>query len=172
MDIVILCIKQNKKIDKFISDFYIEKIEEISGANEYCCDSYSIINSIDGDFYSVYTKESFERDNMLGGVIDIFDYNFASKPTYIIEDKNDAKYLKTIKNKRYKSLRFLNEKRDKFKIVLDNFLECSEIHTCVFLVRQQIESPEKICGPIKIDEFFELIDKNRIYMNIPYLVKK
>ncbi len=172
MDIIILSLKEKKEIGKFYEGFYIEKIKDETGYNEYCFDSYKILNSFDGYFYNIFSEKSYSNGDIIAGSYDIFDYMDSKKPEYVLEDSKDKNFNETIKRNPYLSLKLKNGYKNKFKKLLIEFLECSEVEACVFLVRQPIENPEKIIGPINVQKFFDLLDENKIYMNFPYIISK
>ena len=70
------------------------------------------------------------------------------------------------------SLRPDDDKKNEFKKLLHYFIKNSNTNSCIVLFRQGLETPEKIVGPIDISTFFEMIETEKIYENIEYVIKE
>ena len=119
MDIIILSLKEKKEIGKFYEGFYIEKIKDETGYNEYCFDSYKILNSFDGYFYNIFSEKSYSNGDIIAGSYDIFDYMDSKKPEYVLEDSKDKNFNETIKRNPYLSLKLKNGYKNKFKRLMN-----------------------------------------------------
>ena len=180
MDIIIVCMNQNKKIPSVIEGYYLDKIFGKSQKKTYESDIYIMCNSINGSLYEVFSYEQYQEDGLIAGtrydiintleqktrdnyiILDEYDHIFLKN---YIEDYNSDEYL-------YDSIYFQGNHELKFKKLIEHIINCSETSSCLVLIREALESPEKIVGPISIDKFFEMVKRNKIYTNIEYIIKK
>lgn len=192
MDVMLLCVdaKRNVKYDK--NSFYLEKCKRDYKHCGFRTDNLHIFNQIRGKLFEVYSKEEYLKYNGLAGSIDIFDDGIENEvqPSYVVLDDFDAyfdDYISRIHYKdgkiirdesaeitldpHYNGVRFVNRKIGiKFINLLKDIIESSNVKTCVLLVSEQLDRPEKIVGPITLNKFVEMIKKNQIYEHIEYII--
>lgn len=173
MDIIILCMNQKKKIPTKIDGFYIDCLFNENENKYYCSDIYIMLNSIYGGLYSIFSEEAYNNDDLLGGTIDIIDFKETNnREDYIIFDSFDLRFLKENNNYIFDVVYFIDDNiKNKFKKLLQYFIRNSTTQSCVVLFRQGLESPEKIVGPIDLNTFFEMIESEKIYTNVEYILK-
>ena len=172
MDIIVLCVDQFKKVDKLNNDFYVKKISKRFSKKSFCCDAFKILNSIKWVLYEIYSYDSYIKKNIDVGVFDIFEATSQKEPEYIIKDEFDELFEQDNGIDNYWSVRFKYNMKIKFKNLIDNIIECSKIKTCIILIRESLETPEKVVGVISLNKFCDLVDNSDIYGNILYIVSK
>ena len=74
MDIILMCLKQQEELKQFFDNFYLEKLYTDGEQNDYCSDIFTVLNCWNGTMYSVFSKNSYDKNDIIAGSIDIFDY--------------------------------------------------------------------------------------------------
>ena len=168
MDIVILCINQKQILPTFIEGYYLEKLFDINESKDYCSD-----NSINGSLYYVFSEKTYYNDDIIAGTCDIVDtIEQNHRDSYITLDNNDYTFFNKNMDYTFDSIYFLKGKKNNFKKLLKYIIDCSETSTCLILFRRGLECPEKVVGPITISTFFKMVNLNKIYTNVEYIIKK
>ena len=91
----------------------------------------------------------------------------------LYSDSFDAQFFKKNTDYEFGIIYFINDdKKNEFKKLLHYFIKNSNTNSCIVLFRQGLETPEKIVGPIDISTFFEMIETEKIYENIEYVIKE
>ncbi len=170
MDIVLVCIKENKKIPKFIGELYIEKIKR-----EYR-EHYKLLNSLKGKKYLMFSKRQYLNKDLYCGTYEFAldtDSISAESVKYLVEDEFDEKYY-NFDNGYYQHQRtaivFENSYLEDFKKTIDIFTNYSKIGLCSVLFRMQSDPPEKVVGIITKQKFFEMLEKKQIFKNVDYII--
>lgn len=174
MDIIILCMNQKNKISKKFEKFYLHCLFDKNENKTYANNIYFLINSINGGLYSVFSEEAYKKDDIMAGTIDIVDFKYTdNRNDYIVCDSFDAQFFKKNTDYEFGIIYFINDdKKNEFKKLLHYFIKNSNTNSCIVLFRQGLETPEKIVGPIDISTFFEMIETEKIYENIEYVIKE
>lgn len=170
MDIILMCLKQQEELKQFFDNFYLEKLYTDGEQNDYCSDIFTVLNCWNGTMYSVFSKNSYDKNDIIAGSIDIFDYKESNKPNYVIEDEMDHEFKKILNHDIYYSMTINPKYKNGFYNLIKEVTSKSEIKTCALLFREPIECPEKIIGNISIKKFFDLFNNSEIYLNHVYLV--
>ena len=179
MDIIIVCMNQNKKIPPIVEGYYLERMFKKREKKTYESDIYVMCNSINGTLYDVFSYEQYKDNDLIAGTYDIVDtLSTKTRDSYFILDEKDQLFLENYPKDydnydySYSSIYFLKDHESRFKKLINYVINCSETSSCLILIREPLESPEKIVGPISVDKFFEMVKRNKIYTNIEYILKK
>lgn len=193
MDIMLLCVdaKKNVKYDK--NSFYLEKCKRNYKYYGFRTDNLHVFNQIRGKLFEVYSKEEYLKNReLLAGTYDIFDNDLENEvqPNYVILDEFDDYFIDSISRVQiidkkifmnessevehlphYSIVKFVRkDMENRFIQLLKDMLESSNIKTCVLLISEQVDRPEKIVGPITLNKFIEMVKNNQIYDNIEYII--
>lgn len=173
MDIIILCMNQKERIPEKTENFYVDCLFDENENKCYCSDIYFMLNSIYGGLYSIFSEEAYNNDDLLGGTIDIIDFKEKNnREEYLICDSFDLQFLKENIDYVFDIVYFKNDNRkNEFKKLLQYFIRNSTTQSCVVLFRQGLEIPEKIVGPIDLNTFFEMVESEKIYTNVEYVLR-
>ena len=189
---MLLCVdaKKNVKYDK--NSFYLEKCKRDYRYCGFRTDNLHMFNQIRGKLFEVYSREAYMKGDIMVGSIDIFDDDIENEvqPNYVVLDEFDDYFINSISRvsivdgkvfinessevehfPHYSSVRFVNKNMEnKFIQLLKDILESSNVKTCVLLISEQVDRPEKIVGPITLNKFIEMVKNNQIYEHIEYII--
>lgn len=173
MDIIIVCMNQKEEIPKIIEGFYVDCVFNANENKTYCNDIYIMLNSIYGGLYSIFTETAYRNDDIMAGTIDIVDFKEAEcREPYILCNSFDEQFLDENPDYSFYTIYFVdNDKRNRFKKLIQYFIKMSATQSCLILFRQGMAIPEKIVGPLDLNTFFEMIESEKIYKNVEYILK-
>lgn len=131
---------------------------------------YSIwpfINNANGILYKLYTKQGLGEFECGDELFDL-DYSATAKkslPYYMYECNSDVSFSEDLISMSIKSA-YMNE----FEEALSKMIANSPIKTILFLCRGQSLDKEIILGKVSKREFFKLLNNNRAFTNICYII--
>ena len=94
MDIIIVCMNQNKKIPPIVEGYYLERMFNKREKKRYESDIYIMCNSINGTLYDVFSYEQYKDNDLMAGTYDIVDtLSTKTRDSYFILDEKDQLFL-------------------------------------------------------------------------------
>lgn len=160
IDFNILCVEQ--KTPNFEKDInvYVEAVNEnYKQTNKRYWETWRFMDNTNGIWYDILKDKNEIAGTTICGIYN----NEAQEVPYWITDRED------IKSDLY-SIYFKDEYMESIKLIMSELLKESPVKTIYLLCRCQSHEREIICGSLKMDEFFKLMESKKIYTNICYII--
>lgn len=138
-----------------------------SDIKKYYYSIWPFINNSTGILYKFYTKKGLGEFEC-GDELFNFDYSVTAKkslPYYMYEFNSDVSFSEDLISMSIKS-----EYKNEFEEALSKMIANSPIKTILFLCRGQSLDKEVVLGPVSKGDFFRLLNNNRVFTNMCYII--
>ena len=161
-DLLILSSEQKKPIKLNFENIVVAQLNQTPNKkHKYYFDIWPYINNVRGILYKIYTKDGLGKFECGDELFDFGNDDNSGMP-YSLFDGYKVNDTDSIS---------LRPEYDKdFKIIINKLLEKSPINTLLFLCRGQCNDYETILGKLSKEEFFDKLDKGKIFTNICYII--
>lgn len=152
-DLIVFCAGQKVLLkDLPATNIYIQEEQRY-------CDIWKCITTQVGTWYSLFSQE-----NEIGGskLCKSFGFDITLDLPDICEEDRECLTPYSIDSQ------YLND----FKIIIKYLLDCSPVKMVYILASYQSNDKEVVLGTYSFDKFLSMMDANKIYSNVCYIISK